>query len=589
MNNYYYNDYFEIGQQKIVNFNLYHIGLPEDDAVYTLKKVLEELNFDQLIARYSNKGRKGYNPIMMYALIIYANMRGIRSVDKIVELCERDICFMWLAKGERPKRDAFYYFMNDKATNYIMENLHYQFVKILEKEGLITLKSLFIDGTKIEANANRYTFVWRGSINYHLSNLIFSIEKLYERYNKLLVKNGYDGKYNLCKEDMFVIEGMDKVREVIEKNKKRKLSKKKKISNNKIIKISNICPIKLLDLRANLTKIAKGEDISFVSGKGQKKPELQKIYEKVQECGNRIMKYKKSFESMGDDRNSYSKTDVEATFMRMKEDHMLNGQLKPAYNVQIAVENYFIIHTYVSSDRTDYNTLIPIIEKHHEMTGVKLEDTTADSGYCSEKNLLYLKNNGIESYIKLQEHEKKKTKKYYQQIGKHYNMKRIEKADTNGDNKVYYICHDDRELKFIRLETRREKDFLRTYKVYECKDCSGCKYKSECLYNYDEDKDLEKNKVMKINENWEELKKQSEKNILSEKGIKNRQIRSIQTEGHFGDIKENDGIRKFNHRSKKKVYKEMMFYIMGRNLNKYHRFLQGTLKKFEPKTTEKIA
>ena len=97
--------------------------------------------------------------------------------------------------------------------------------------------------------------------------------------------------------------------------------------------------------------------------------------------------------------------------MRMKEDHMMNGQLKPAYNVQIAVENYFIIHGYVqSSAASDYNTLIPVLEKHRNAFGDTLEAVTADSGYCSEKNLLYLKENGIRSYIKLQDMEKRKTR-----------------------------------------------------------------------------------------------------------------------------------------------------------------------------------
>lgn len=584
MKHYYYNQYFDLGQQQIVNFNLYQIGLPEDDSVYTLKKILEELNFDKLLAKYSNKGRKGYNPIMMYALIVYANMRGIRSVDKIVDLCKRDICFMWLAKGERPERDAFYDFMNDKATPQIMENLHYQFIDILKKEGYISLKSLFIDGTKIEANANRYTFVWRGSINYHLSNLLLSIEELFKRYNNLLTQNGYDEKYNLCEEEMFVIKGIDKIREIIKKNKERKLNKKKKISSNKIIEINNICPLKLLKLQENLAKISREENIVFVEGRGNKKTELQKIYELIGESGKRLLKYKDSFEKMGNDRNSYSKTDIEATFMRMKDDHMRNGQLKPAYNVQIAVENYFIIHTYVSPDRTDYNTLIPVIEKHHKMTGVKLLEVTADSGYCSEKNLKYLKDNEIESYIKLQQHEKKKTRKYYEQIGKHYNMEKVETVDSNGSKQIYYKCYDNRKLELTRVETNITQGFTRNYKVYECKDCSRCNHKSECLYRYDEEKDINKNKVMKINEDWEELKKESEKNVLSKKGIKNRQIRSIQTEGHFGDIKENDGLRRFNHRSKEKNYKEMMFNVMGRNVNKYHRFIQGTLKKFEMKT-----
>lgn len=162
--NTYYNEFFEIGQLKI-KFNLYEIGLPPGDPVYTLKKVMEDLDFSGLTARYSTKGRKGYNPIMMYAIMLYANMRGVKTVDRIVELCERDIAFMWLTNGEKPRRDAFYHFFNNKLAADIEDELHYQFIRKLEKEGLITLKTLFIDGTKIKINANRYTFVWRGTIN----------------------------------------------------------------------------------------------------------------------------------------------------------------------------------------------------------------------------------------------------------------------------------------------------------------------------------------------------------------------------------------------------------------------------------------
>lgn len=170
------------------------------------------------------------------------------------------------------------------------------------------------------------------------------------------------------------------------------------------------------------------------------------------------MEYKECFEIMGKDRNSYSKTDLEATFMRMKEDHMLNGQLKPAYNVQIAVENYFIIHSHVSNDRTDYNTLIPVIEKHKKAFGSILKETTADSGYCSEKNLLYLKNNGITSYIKLQDHEQRKTRAYKKDIGKYYNMT----SRIFGDERVY-ICADGRELRHIRTETREQDSYTQTF------------------------------------------------------------------------------------------------------------------------------
>ena len=583
LTNEYYNDFFELGQQKI-NFSFFELCLPDDDPVYTLKKVMEELNFSGLLACYSDKGRTGYNPIMMYAVVTYANMRGVRAVDRIVELCERDLAFIWLTKGQKPRRDAFYDFKGKKLTGEVLDELNYQFLRRLKKEGLVTLKELFIDGTKIEANANRYTFVWRGSINYHLAGLLDTIDALYTKYNAFLEENAYGPKYDLGGAHMFVIEGMEKVRSVIKENRKRKLTKHKKLSNNTVIEIDNVSPLEILKLQKNLLRIAEGENIPFVSGKGKRKPQIQQLYEELEDCGSRLMGYKECFEIMGKDRNSYSKTDLEATFMRMKEDHMLNGQLKPAYNVQIAVENYFIIHSYVSNDRTDYNTLIPVLEKHRKAFGKVLEEVTADSGYCSERNLLYLKENTIASYIKLQDHEKRKTRAYKEDIGKYYNMTYRVFEDEH-----YYVCHDGRELRHIRTERKEQGGYTQTLEVYGCADCSGCEHKSKCLYKYDAEKNAGRNKVMKINEQWEELKEESHANIQSEKGILKRQIRSIQTEGHFGDIKENENFRRFHYRSMEKVYKEFMLYAIGRNINKYHRFLHHELEKFEGKTEQKTA
>jgi len=190
----------------------------------------------------------------------------------------------------------------------------------------------------------------------------------------------------------------------------------------------------------------------------------------------------------------------------------------------------------------------------------------------------------IDSYIKLQNHEKRKTRAYSKDIGKHYNMKTM----VFGDEQVY-ICHDGRELRHISTEKKEQNGYTQIYEVYGCSDCSGCEHKSKCLYKYDPDKDIDKNKAMKINEVWEELRDKSHANIQSEKGILKRQIRSIQTEGYFEDIKENEDFRRFNYRSSDKVYKEFMLFAIGRNINKYHRFLYSKLKKFEGKLQEKTA
>jgi len=579
----YYNDFFELEQQKIKLY-LYESRIPDSDPVYTLKKVMEKLEFDRLLERYSHLGRTGYNPIMIYAVVLYANMRGVRAIDKIVNLCKRDICFIWLAQGQTPSRDVFYDFMNKKATIAIIEDLHYQFINLLKDKGYVTLKTLFLDGTKLEANANRYTFVWRGTINSNLIKLLDKINLLYDDYNKFISKTGYKIKYNLPEEEMFIVEGSDKIREKIQKNKARKRNNKKKIANNGLVKIDNICPLKLLSMHKLLLMISDEENLVFSKGRGQRKPQIQKICESLEECGKRLLKYKEAFEVMGTDRNSYSKTDLDATFMRMKEDHMMNGQLKPAYNVQFAVENYFIIHTHVSNDRTDYNTLIPVAEKHNLHFPEMLEEFIADSGYCSEKNLSYLSENEIQAYIKLQEHEKKKEKKYYQDIGKHYNME-IVSYDESNERVETYRCHEGRLLVHTDTERQTKAGFTRTFDIYVCKSCDACTSKPKCLYKYEKEKDYDKNKLMKVNHKWDALKLESEKNVLSETGIYYRQVRSIQTEGSFGDMKHNHQIRRFNHRGEEKVIKEMLFYAFGRNLMKYHRFEEKELRSFENKAS----
>ena len=213
-----------------------------------------------------------------------------------------------------------------------------------------------------------------------------------------------------------------------------------------------------------------------------------------------------------------------------------------------------------------------------------LTAATADSGYCSEKNLLYLKENRIRSYIKLQDHEKRKTRAYKEDIGKYYNMTYAVFEDEH-----YYICHDGRELRHIRTESKEQDGYTQTVEVYGCADCGGCGHKSKCLYKYNAQKNPDRNKVMKINERWEELREESNANIESEEGILKRQIRSIQTEGHFGDIKENESFRRFNYRSGEKVYKEFMLYAIGRNIMKYHRFLHHEIETYEGKKEQKAA
>ena len=231
-----------------------------------------------------------------------------------------------------------------------------------------------------------------------------------------------------------------------------------------------------------------------------------------------------------------------------------------------------------------YNTPDPGSLKNIRMLSASiLEEVTADSGYCSEKNLLYLKRNEISSYIKLQDHEKRKTRAYSEDISKYYNMR-----TGIFEDEQFYICHDGRELRHLRTERAKSRmDIHRPLRYMVVQTAADVNIKRVVCIGMMRKKDAEKNKVMKINEQWEELKERSHANIQSERGILKRQTRSIQTEGHFGDIKENENFRRFNYRSADKVYKEFMLYAIGRNINKYHRFLYEKLRKFEGKLPRK--
>ena len=214
-----------------------------------------------------------------------------------------------------------------------------------------------------------------------------------------------------------------------------------------------------------------------------------------------------------------------------------------------------------------------------------MEAVTADSGYCSEKNLLYLKEKEIKSFIKLQDHEKRKTRAYKEDIGKYPNMTYAVFEDEH-----YYICHDGRELRHIRTESKELDGYTQTVEVYGCADCSGCEHRSKCPLQIQCGKNPDRNKVMKINERWEELKEESNANIQSEEGILKRQTRSIQTEGALWEIsKRTRTSAVFITVQRKKCIKEFMLYAIGRNILKYHRFLHHEIEKYEGKKEQKAA
>ena len=270
------------------------------------------------------------------------------------------------------------------------------------------------------------------------------------------------------------------------------------------------------------------------------------------------------------DRNSYSKTDHDATFMRLKEDAMRNGQLKPAYNVQHGVDSEYIVWADVSAHPTDTLTLIPFLRKADEMLGYKYKNIVADAGYESEENYVFIELNGQDAYIKPANYEISKTKKYRTDIGKFENMTYDPSRDT-------YICKNGKELKSTGVRKRKSgSGYVSESTVYTCSDCKGCPFKTQCIKGNNCLTPMEERvKTLNISKKKEELRKKDLERILSDHGTQLRVNRSIQAEGSFAILKEDMDFRQYHYRGKASVLAQTILVALAHNFNKLHHKIQS--------------
>ena len=488
------------------------ILLPEDAPVRVTSAQLEELDYRKLYEAYSSRGRKSAtDPRVMFKVIAYGYQCGYFSSRKQEEACKYRADFMWLLEnGKAPDHCTLSRFRTGRCAEAI-EDLFYQYVQLLEKQGEIDHKSVFIDGTKIESRAGRYTFTWRGTAE----------KGLEKAKQKALEQTG-------CK---------------------------------------------TLDELETLLS-SQAAEITFVSGKGKHKTEAQRQWEALNHLCQQWRKYAQQLRIMGEERNSYSKTDTDATFMRMKEDHMRNGQLKPAYNVQIAVNSEYITGIDVFSNRTDVGTFIPFLHKLEMAHKQRYEEVTADSGYESLDNYLYLEANGQISFIRPSNYEAQKTRKYKSQIGRIENMAYDKDEDC-------FICAEGRKLYCRKVSTEVKNGTPVTRAWYRCENCENCPQREKCCRK--QDVNAPKEVIMK--ETFWEKRQQSLENITSERGIQLRMNRSIQVEGAFGLLKNDFGFRRFLTTGKKNVRIELFFLALGFNLKK--RWMKQQKSRLETHYSEK--
>jgi transposase len=508
-----FNEYYQL----VLPLN-FEMLIPEDDSVRLLSQILEGLNYKKLYEAYSRTGRKpAVEPKILFKILTYAYANNIYSSRNIEKACKRDINFIWLLEGcKAPDHSTIARFRKEYLAGAV-EDLFYQMIQYLHDIGEVKFENLFVDGTKIEANANRYTFVWKKVVNKNEANMFTKIQSCIELVNLEYMTN------------------FTAIRETL------------------------LCDIgKALDY---LEGKIETEKIEFVHGTGKRKSKIQKFKEELETFYERQEKYNIN-NQLFDGRNSYSKTDPDATFMHMKDDHMRNSQLKPGYNVQIGVESEYVVGVDIFQNRTDIATLIPFLKNMNSKLGHKFENIIADSGYESEENYLYLERKKQIYYIKPQTYEQWKKKSFKNDISKRENMIYDKEKDE-------YICHNGKQLKPTGIIHRTSATgYQSEITVYECEDCSNCTFKSRCTK-------AQGKRRMQVSKIFIEKRQVSYENITSKKGILLRLNRSIQVEGAFGVLKNDYQFNRFLTRGKSSVKTEFILLCLAYIINKLHSKIQN--------------
>ena len=499
--------------------------IPDNDCVRLLGQFVEELDLRDLYSTYSRVKENQVSPRQMLKIMLYAYHEGNFSSRGIEKACKRDINYMYLLEGRSAPDHATIARFRSIHFTEVAEKYLSMSVNYLMELGEISGREIFIDGTKIEANANKYTFVWKKSVTKNQAKLLDKMA--------LLVQECVE-TYGLRK----IWRGQVKEKHL-----------------EKVIR--------------QLYRIKEEECIEFVYGSGKRKTQLQRHIEELEEGAVRLKEYSRKLSILGE-RNSYSKTDPDATFMRMKEDAMLNGQLKPAYNLQLGVDSGYISWLTLSPRPTDTMTLIPFLKGLEASLGHRYPVVVADAGYESEENYSFLEDRKMTAVIKPANYEISKTRKYRKDISRKENMP----YDPEGD---FYTCMNGCKLENCGTKKRKTASgYVREETVYRCDDCLGCPHKSECIRGKNwKIPEEERFKSLNVSRKFERQRKECLNRIVSAEGIQLRVNRSIQAEGAFALWKEDQKFRQFLCRGQANVYAESVLMAIAQNIGNLHRRIQA--------------
>ncbi len=480
--------------------------IAENHPVRIVDNVIERINIDPLLSSYKPGGTSVYHPKMLLKILVYGYLSNIYSTRKIEAALKENIHFMWLSAMSKPDHNTIARFRSERLKDQL-KSIFGQIVELLVEEGMMDIKELYTDGTKIEANANKYTFVWGKSIKKSKERIAKQLDELWAYTQKV-------AEEELAKEATPDFEQIDT----------------EKVSDT----------IKKID--------------QALEGKKVDKKVKQKLNYAKRNWPKKMVEYAQKEEILGK-RNSYSKTDKDATFMRMKDDHMQNGQLKAGYNWQISTSKQYIVNYSIHQNPTDTLTFKPHLNQYESLYKNLPDNITADAGYGSEENYQYLKDKRIKGYVKYNFFHKEQRKKYkedpYRVDNLHYNKQ---------EDKAY--CPMGQPMDNIGEKVRTTASgYKQSYTQYKARNCDGCPLRSSCHKAKD-------NRIVEINHNLRGHKQVAKENLLSENGIAHRKQRPADVEAVFGNIKQNKNFKRFMLRGIEKVEIETGLLAIAHNLAK---------------------
>lgn len=483
-----------------------------EDPVRLVSAVIDNIDISNIRRLYKACGRSPYHPKMLLKVVLYAYMNNIYSCRKIESSLKRDVHFIWLAGYEQPDFVTVNRFRNRVKDE--INKVFTQLVLLLNAKGLVTLDVEYIDGTKIESKANKYTFVWRKTVERNRARLMEKIRALLSQVDDAIAQD-----------KAVTDEAVSFTPEVL----------------------TEICA----ELRDALSKEPAPTDKEGKASVRQR----QKQVRELEEMADKLSEYDGHLEKL-DGRNSCSKTDPDATFMRMKEDAMNNGQTKPGYNLQIGTENQFITDFGLFPNPGDTLTMRSFLGSFSSRYSRVAGEVCADSGYGSEENYAFMEANGMEAYVKYNYFHKEQKRDFRNDAF------RMENLFYNAE-KDYFVCPMGQHMERVGTKhERNESGYVSVSAVYRARRCDGCPLRWGCHNR------KQGGREMAVNHLLLEYRRKARERLTSERGLEHRSKRPIEPEAVFGQIKYNMQYKRFRHFGKDKVSMDFAFFAMAFNLKK---------------------